>query len=171
MYLGQISQPISLKSSPPNQTFFGTKSTMTNRKAGKYLTGGFPRQISFLQKLVRKPFCHIFSSKFNPLHPQQTNCLPPSLSLSLFVALSSLSIFLDFAHTLSLSSLNITHAHSLSISPHTHNLPLSLHTNSLSISPHKLSLYLFTHTPSLYLSTHTHYLSQPSPLHRLYSNQ
>ena len=162
------------KSSSPNQPFFGTKYHVIKLRVGDDLPGGFPRLICFLPKLVTKPFCHIFSSKFNQLHPQTSNSLNPP-SLLVLVYLGPLSLCLNSWHLLSLSLYSLsphTHTHSLSLSRCTHTQPLFLlslshckhtHTHSLShivhTHTHSLSRCTHTHTISLSCCTHTHTLS------------
>ena len=143
-YLGEICRPISPKSSPPNQLFFRTKSTVTNIKVRADLPGGFARRISFLLN-----FCENLLAKFCP---QRFNHYP-------WFSLTYSSLFLFLTHSLS----SPTHLlASLSHWISSLSLSFSLSLLSLSLSPSHSTLsntHTHTHTHSPLQNTHTHMLN------------
>ena len=145
-YLGEICRPISPKSSPPNQLFFRTKSTVTNIKVRANLPGGFARRISFLLD-----FCENLLAKFCP---QRFNHYP-------WFSLTYSSLFLFLTHSLS------SPTHSLaSLSHWISSLSLSHFLSSLSLSLALLSqTHTFTFAPLSQKHTHTHSLSSPKHTH------
>ena len=173
-YLSEICWPISPKSSPPNQLFFGTKSTVTNIKVRADFPGGFARRISFLLNFCENLLARFFPQRFNhypwfsltytSLFLFLTHSLssPTHLLASLSHWISSLSLS-HFLSSLSISLALLSQTHTFTFAPlsqtHTHTLSLSLLSKT---QTHMLNLLTHTsNTHSLYLSltcTQTHTL-------------